>query len=113
MAKRKPAPQPAHADWSQLRLRLTDAAQVTYELIRPVVLFDQSAAQRARETGISARTLARRVQRFTTAGLPGLVADAAPKGAPRRLPEVIRQALLTLKAEHPPFRPHELATICD
>src|SRR5438132_7986874 len=112
MAKRQPAAGTPTDTWAQLRLHLTDAAQATYELIRPVVLFGQSTRQRATETGLTARTIARRVQRFTMAGLPGLVADATPKPARHRLPDELRQALLALKAEHPPFRPHELATIC-
>ena len=30
----------------------------------------------------------------------------------RRLPQPIRRAIVQLKAEYPPFRPNELATIC-
>ena len=38
-------------------------------------------------------------------------ADERPESK-RLLPTHIRQAIVQLKAEYPPFRPHELATIC-
>ena len=38
-------------DWEPLQRLTTSAEQRTYELIRPVVLFGQSPAERARETG--------------------------------------------------------------
>ncbi len=50
--------------WEQLELLVTSPEQRAYELIRPVVLFGQSAAQRARESAddrqISAGTVQRR-----------------------------------------------------
>ena len=38
-------------DWQQLMLLVDTPEQLTYELIRPVVLFGRSPAQRAKETG--------------------------------------------------------------
>jgi hypothetical protein len=40
-------------DWSQLRLRFTWPEQASYELIRPVVLFDFTAAERAQRAPLS------------------------------------------------------------
>ena len=98
-------------DWQQLRLLTRFPEQLTYELIRPVVLFGSSPAERARQTGAPQRTLYRQVARFETDGMAGLFPPVPPE--PRHtLPAEIRQAIRELKAEYPPFRPNELATIC-
>jgi putative transposase len=98
-------------DWSQLQLHLAWPEQVTYELIRPVVLFGFSPAERARQTGVAERTIYRRVDRFDTEGMAS-VFTATPLASPRALPLLIRRAIVDLKAEHRAFRPHELAAIC-
>src|SRR5215210_1468732 len=98
-------------DWSQLRLHFTWAEQCSYELIRPVVLFGRSPAERAQETGAAARTIYRKVHRFDRLGMAGLFAEESSRD-PRALPPTIRRAIVELKAEYAAFRPHELATIC-
>jgi hypothetical protein len=51
-------------DWHQIALLTRDRGQRNYELIQPVVLFGQSPAERAVETGAAERTLYRQVARF-------------------------------------------------
>jgi len=98
-------------DWQQLDLLVRFPEQRTYELIRPVVLFGRSPAERARQTGAPQRTLARQAARFEREGMASLFGP--PKiERHRTLPEEIQRAILALKAEYPPFRPHEIATIC-
>ena len=97
-------------DWQQLQLLTQFPEQRTYELIRPVVLFGHSAAERARLTGTPERTLYRQVARFTTDGMASLFAPS-PTTSQRLRPE-IRQAIIALKAEHPGLRTHEITTIC-
>ena len=46
-------------DWEQLQLLSRFPERITYELIRPVVLFGHSPAERARETGTPECTLYR------------------------------------------------------
>jgi hypothetical protein len=46
--------------------------QATYEQLRPIVLFGQSAAARARETGVPERTLRRKAARFDAIGMRSL-----------------------------------------
>jgi hypothetical protein len=46
-------------DWQQLDLLVHSPEQRTYEIIRPVVLFGHSPAERARMTGAPQRTLYR------------------------------------------------------
>ncbi len=47
-------------DWSQPRLQFTWPEQVSSELIRPVVLFGSSPAERAKQTGVPEGTLRRK-----------------------------------------------------
>jgi putative transposase len=98
-------------DWQQLDLLVRFPEQRTYELIRPVVLFGHSPAERARLTGAPQRTLYRQAARFEREGMASLFGP--PKVERHRtLPEEIQQAILILKAEHPGFHFHEIATIC-
>lgn len=100
-------------DWHQLRLYVGFPEQEAYELLRPIVLFGQTAAERAEVTGISERTLDRKADRFDAEGMASLFpGDARSPGDRRRLPADIRHRILTLKAEYPAFRPHEIAEIC-
>lgn len=53
----KPHTEPTH-DWQQIRSLLKDAAQIDYEVIRPVILWGQTPKERGMETGVSPRTCA-------------------------------------------------------
>lgn len=98
-------------DWQQRDLLVRFPEQRTDELIRSVVLFGRSPAERARQTGAPQRTLARQAAWFEREGMASLFGP--PKiERHRTLPEEIQRAILALKAEYPPFRPHEIATIC-
>jgi putative transposase len=97
-------------DWHQLTLLIDTPEQLTYELIRPVVLFGRSPAQRAKETGLAQRTIHRRAAHFADTGMRSLFGPA-PESHRRLAPE-IRQAILELKAEHPALKTYEITTIC-
>src|SRR3712207_7776224 len=99
-------------DWQQLRLRVRFPEQETYELLRPIVLFGQTAAERAQATGVSDRTLDRKADRFDAEGMASLFPTRARADWDRRrVPAELRHRILALKAEYPPFRPHEIAEI--
>src|SRR5438874_2873274 len=100
MPYRKRVRREATEDWSQLQLQLAWPEQVTYELIRPVVLFGFSPAERAKQTGIPERTIYRKADRFDAQGMVGLF-ETIPAEPRRALPPVIRGAIVELKAEHP------------
>jgi hypothetical protein len=103
----------ATEEWQHVRLLLADPIQETDELLRPILLFGQAAAERARETGTAERTLQRKAARFAATGMRSLFDAPAPAAEDRRqLPREIRQAIVRLKAEYPPFSLRELATIC-
>jgi hypothetical protein len=101
-------------DWQQLRLLLDWPEQIAYELIRPVVLFGVTPAERAQQTGTAARTLHRKADRFDAHGMPSLFADFKPptQGDRRSLPPPLRQLIVDRKTEYPAFRTNELATLC-
>jgi len=75
-------------DWATLELCFDWPEQEAYELIRPVVLFGHSSAERARQTGISRRTLYRKARRFDAEVMAGLTA-ARPQEDARKLPAAI------------------------
>jgi len=97
-------------DWQQLQLLSQFPEQLTYELIRPVVLFGHSPAERAQQTGTAARTLYRQAARFTKDGMASLFAPQVERH--RRVPAEVRDAICALKAEHPPLNIYEITTIC-
>lgn len=100
-------------DWEQLRMLVATPAQEAYELLRPIVLFGRTPAERANETGVPERTLRRHADRFDAAGMASLFATpAAPANDRRALPAEIRQAIVDLKAEYPALNLREIATIC-
>lgn len=56
-------------DLEQLQLFVGWPEQERYELLRPIVLFGQTAEERGRASGVSERTLDRRAERFDAAGM--------------------------------------------
>jgi hypothetical protein len=99
-------------DWTQLQLHLDWPEQTGYELIRPVVVFGQRPIERSEQTGVSPRSIYRKVARFDQLGMESLFAAEEGPESKRLLPPNIRRALVQLKPEYPAFRPNELATIC-
>ncbi len=98
-------------DWQQLQLLTKSAEQLAYEMIRPVVLFGQSPAERAKATGKAERTIYRTAERFDELWMASLF-EGERDGTYRNLPPPMRQLIVDLKAGHPAFRPNEIATIC-
>jgi len=107
--------EPTH-DWQQIRPLLKDTAQITYEIIRPVILWGQTPKERGEETGMSPRTIYYQANLFDQAGMASLLPPEPPpsisKQDKRELPPPMRQEIIDLRAEYPAFHPHELATIC-
>ncbi len=104
-------------DWQQLRLLAEWPEQEAYELIRPIVLFGQSPAERAKQTGAAERTLRRRATHFDSVGMASLFGTTEPRTGERdqdrrALPPHLRQLLVDLAVEYPALRPKELARIC-
>jgi len=100
-------------DWGQLELLLKFPEQLEYERIRPPVVFGVPVAERSRQTGVPETTLRRRIAGFEREVMRSLfeAERAEPRGAASPDPEV-RRLILDLKADHPPMRPNEIATVC-
>ena len=99
----------------QLELRFMDQIQWRYELIRPLVLFeDRPARQRAEETQTHPETVRKLRRRFQQQGMLGLLRDdvaGLPQGKATRVPTAVVEELARLTALYPGFRYHELARI--
>src|SRR5215469_11598665 len=54
--------------WEDIRPLLKDSAQITYEIIRPVLLFGISPKERAEETGMSKSSIYAKANLFDQAG---------------------------------------------
>jgi putative transposase len=68
-----------------------------------VVLFQEDAAERARETGAAERTLQRRADQFEQHGMMSLFPKepVRPSETSRSLPPDMRQLIVDLHAEYP------------
>jgi hypothetical protein len=65
-------------EWQTIKQLSLWPEQVTYEMIRPVVLFSETPAERAKETGEARRSLYRKVEQFEEQGMLGIGADLSP-----------------------------------
>jgi hypothetical protein len=72
MASRKRALLEPTDDWQQLQFQLDWPEQTRDELIRPVVVFGSLPVERAEQTGVSARTIYRKVNRCDELGMQSL-----------------------------------------
>jgi putative transposase len=101
-------------DWQEIQQYTLWPEQEVYERLRNIVLFGETAAERAKETGTSERTLYHQAKLFEQEGMASLFhkVPSPPAETGRSLPPEMRQLIVDLKAEHPGFRIHEIATIC-
>src|SRR5579862_4162178 len=114
MPKRKRQRHERTHEWQEIQQYTLWPEQAIYERLRPVILFGETAAERAKETGASERTLHDQAQRFEQEGMASLFPkERSPTtDSGRSLPEEMRQLIVNLKAEHPRFTPHEISKIC-
>jgi transposase InsO family protein len=103
------------SDSDDPRLPFDDPTQQRYELIRPVVVIgNQSATERARETGMHPETLGDLKRRFEQQGMLGLVpgtVEVVPARRRRRISDEVVEELRYLKGLYDGFQYRELARI--
>src|SRR5215471_4050659 len=101
--------------FDQLQLRFVDHIQWRYEVIRPLVLFDdRTATQRAVQTHTHPETVRKLTRRVRHQGTLGLLPARTEILSPRRrqqVPDPFVQALARLKARYQGFGYRELARI--
>jgi putative transposase len=95
-------------EWALIEPLLPWHEQREYELLRPIVLFGDTPAERAGQTGAAARTLHEKARRFEEEGVLSLFPTAR---GPTLQPE-IRRLIVDLKVQHPPLSLGEIARIC-
>ncbi len=108
-------PQYAHTEeWSQIAKLCLWPEQRRYELMRPVVLYGDLPADRARETGVNERRLREQADQFDTEGVISLFRPTRKQVEDhhRSLPPPMRQAIVDLKTEFAGLGLQEIAGIC-
>lgn len=110
----------AASELAQLQLRFVDQFQWRYELIRPLVLFEdrpappQAIRQRAHDTATHPETVRKFTRRFEQQGLLGLLPEAVqvvPQGTAPRVPQEVIEEIGRLKALYDGFQYQELVRI--
>ena len=102
-------------DFAQLQLHFLDQIQWRYELIRPLVLFEEGTpTQRAQATGTHPDTVRTLTRRFRQHGMLGLLpanVEVMTRPRSRQVPEAVLQELARLKARYSGFQYRELVRI--
>jgi transposase len=102
-------------EFERLQDRFRDPIQRRYEIIRPLVLFqDRTATQRAEETGSHPETIGTLKRRFEQQGMLGLLPGhlhIGPSGRRGRVPEAVVDELKRLKGLYDGFQYRELCRI--
>jgi transposase InsO family protein/transposase len=105
----------AAEDFEQIRMSFIDPLQHDYEVVRPIVLFGETAAERSRQTGVDRTVVGDKARRFVTDGMMGL-ADGRPENAGRKghvYPEAIAGYMIYLKQLYPPIHLREIERILE
>ena len=103
----------AAEDFAQYKLHFVDDIQHDYEVIRPIVLFAETIAERSRQTGIERTVVGAKARRFAMEGMLGLV-DQRLGNLGRQghvYPEAIAAHILYLKQLYPPIHDREIVRI--
>src|SRR5436309_295645 len=89
--------------------------QELYEQIRPILLYGQTAGERAKEINAAQRTLSRKADEFERSGMQSLFAEHSPREqgeTSRTLPSDMRQLIVDLHTEMPTMSWREIAEVC-
>ncbi len=101
-------------DFDQLQLRFHDLIQRRYEIIRPVLFDECTAAERAEQTHLHPDTVGKLKRRFEQQGMLGLFPDhveVITTGRRRRVPDAVVEELQRLKGLYAGFHYRELCRI--
>jgi len=102
-------------EWASIKQYTLWSEQELYEAIRPLVLFHETAGERAKEIDVPQRTLARKADEFERYGMQSLFASGEQGGAretSKSLPPDMRQLIVDLHFELPSMSWREIAEIC-
>lgn len=103
----------AAEDFAQYTLPCIDDIQHDYEVMRPIVLFAATIAERSRQIGMERTTIGDQARRFVIEGMLGLVdhrvGQAGRKG--HGYPEAVAAYMLYVKQLYPPIHDREVVRI--
>jgi len=102
-------------EWASIKQWTLWPEQELYEAIRPLILFHETAGERAKEIDIPQRTLARKADEFERYGMQSLFPSGEQGGARetgKTLPPEIRQLIVNLHAEMLTMSWREIAEVC-
>jgi putative transposase len=102
-------------EWVSIKQWILWPEQELYEQIRPLVLFHETAGERAKEIDVPQRTLARKADEFERSGMQSLFSSGEQGGARetgKTLPAEIRQLIVDLHSELPSMSWREIAEVC-
>ena len=103
----------AAEDFAQYKLHFVDDIQHDYEVIRPIVLFAETIAERSRQTGIERTVVGAKARRFAMEGMLGLVDQRLvnPGRKGHVYPEAVAAHILYVKQLYPPIHDREIVRI--
>jgi transposase InsO family protein len=105
---------PAAREFDQLALKFVDPIQHDYEVIRPIVLFEETVSARSEQLGLSRTTVGDKARRFVQQGMMGLLpAAATPHEKEPTYPTPIAAYILSLKKWYPPIHYREIVRILE
>src|SRR5512138_1018777 len=102
-------------EWASIKQWTLWPEQELYEQIRPLILFHETAGERAKAIDVPQRTLSRKADAFERYGMQSLFSSGEQGGARetgRTLPEDVRQLIVDLHTELPTMSWREIAEVC-
>src|SRR5436853_410831 len=84
-------------EWAQIKQWTLWPEQELYEQIRPLVLFHETAGERAKEIDVPQRTLSRKADEFEKSGMAALFPSGEAGGeraTSKTLPQEVRQLIV-------------------
>src|SRR5438132_9611837 len=102
-------------EWATIQQWMLWPEQELYEKIRPLVLFHETAGERAKEIDVPQRTLSRKADEFERNGMQSLFSSGEQGGTretSKTLPEEVRQLIVDLHIELPTMSAREIAEVC-
>jgi putative transposase len=101
--------------WQSIKQWMLWPEQELYEAIRPLILYHETAGERAKEIDVPQRTLSRKADAFEKYGMQSLFSSGEQGGAResgKTLPPEIRQLIVDLHVELPTMSWREIAEVC-
>ncbi len=104
----------ASEEFQQIALRFTDPIQHDYEVIRGIMLADETIAERSRVPGVDRDTVSEKARSFLQHGMFGLVDRRTTTDAARHhYPDVVAGTILYLKQLYPAIHYREIVRIVE